>query len=77
MPHAKITQAYVDGLPFSDATIWHHDTELAGFNLAVGKRTRTFYAASETQGRFLRVKIGRSDLCSVNVARDRAQRPAA
>lgn len=73
MPHAKITQAYVDGLPFSDATIWHHDTELAGFNLAVGKRTRTFYAASETQGRFLRVKIGRSDLVRVNVARDLAR----
>lgn len=73
MPHTKITQAYVDGLPFSDATIWHHDTELAGFNLAVGKRTRTFYAASETQGRFLRVKIGRSDLVRVNVARDLAR----
>ncbi len=70
MPHQKLTQSLVDGLPFTDATTWYHDTELAGFNLSIGKQSKTFYAASETQGRFIRVKIGRSDLVRVAVARE-------
>lgn len=48
MPHTKITQAYVDGLPFQDSgTLWVHDTELAGFNLSIGQRTKTYCAAGE------------------------------
>ena len=59
MPHTKITQAFVEGLPFHDSTDWYHDTELAGFNLSVGRRGKTYYAAAENDGRFMRVKIGR------------------
>ena len=36
MPHQKITQALVDSLPFQENTVWYHDTDLPGFNLAVG-----------------------------------------
>jgi len=73
MPHQKLTQAVVDRLPFSDTTIWYHDQELAGFNLSVGQKSKTFYAAHEFKGRFLRIKIGRADVVRVNVARDLAR----
>ena len=70
MAQQKITQAFVDGLPFEDSgTAWFHDTELAGFNLAVGKRSKTFYASGEHSGRCIRVKIGRTDVTKVNEAR--------
>lgn len=70
MPHQKITQALVDGLPFQDSgTHWVHDTDLAGFNLSVGRRTKTYYAAGEAGGRFIRVKIGRADVTKANEAR--------
>jgi hypothetical protein len=41
MPHTKITQAFVDGLPYHDSTTWFHDTDLAGFNMLVGRRSKT------------------------------------
>ncbi len=69
MPHTKITQAFVEGLPFQDSTDWYHDTELAGFNLSVGRRSKTYYAAAENDGRFMRVKIGRADVTKANEAR--------
>ncbi|MDF1716176.1 MAG: tyrosine-type recombinase/integrase [Antarcticimicrobium sp.] len=69
MPHTKITQAFVEGLPFHDSTDWYHDTELAGFNLSVGRRSKTYYAAAENDGRFMRVKIGRADVTKANEAR--------
>lgn len=70
MPHQKITQALVDSLPYQDSgTFWVHDTELSGFNLSVGKQTKTYYAAGEHAGRFIRVKIGRSDVTKANEAR--------
>lgn len=69
MPQLKLTQAVVDGLPFQDDTVWYHDQDLSGFNLAVGRSTKTFYAAGEHKRRFLRVKIGRADVVKVNEAR--------
>lgn len=70
MPHQKITQGLVDGLPYQDSgTHWVHDTDLAGFNLSVGRRTKTYYAAGEADGRFIRVKIGRADVTKANEAR--------
>jgi integrase len=70
MPHQKITQALVDSLPYQDAsTLWVHDSELSGFNLSVGQRTKTYYAAGEHAGRFIRVKIGRADVTKANEAR--------
>lgn len=69
MPHQKITQALVDSLPYHDNTVWYHDTDLPGFNLAVGRTAKTFYAAGEHKKRFIRVKIGRSDITKVNEAR--------
>lgn len=69
MPHQKLTQAFVDGLPFQEVTVWYHDSELSGFNLAVGRSTKTFYAGGEHKRRFLRIKIGRADVVKVNEAR--------
>jgi hypothetical protein len=69
MPHQKITQALVDGLPYQDTTVWYHDTELSGFNMSVGKQSKTYYAAGEHAGRFIRVKIGRCDVTKANEAR--------
>lgn len=69
MPQLKITQATVDRLPFTDTTTWYHDTDLGGFNLSVGRRSKTYYAGCEHKGRYRRVKIGRADLVGANVAR--------
>lgn len=73
MPQARITQAFVDGLKQQDATVWYHDTTLAGFNLAVGRQTKTFYAGGESKGRFTRIKIARADVVSVATARELAR----
>lgn len=69
MPHQKITQALVDRLPYQDATTWYHDTDLKGFNMSVGQQSKTLYACGEHKRRFIRVKIGRTDVTKVNVAR--------
>ena len=69
MPHTKLTQAFVDGLPYHDSTAWFHDTDLAGFNMSVGRRSKTFYVGAEHQGRYMRVKIGRADVTKANEAR--------
>lgn len=73
MPHQKITQALVDGLPYQDTTVWYHDRDLKGFNLAVGKQSKTLYACGEHKRKFVRVKIGRCDVTKVNEARAVAQ----
>jgi len=49
MPHQKITDAMIASQPYQDeGTTWFHDTDLAGFNLAIGKTAKTFYAAGES-----------------------------
>lgn len=69
MPHTKITQAFVEGLPFHNSTDWYHDTDLAGFNMSVGRRSKTFYVGAGHQGRYMRVKIGRADVTKADKAR--------
>jgi hypothetical protein len=75
MSHQKITDALSNSLPYQDkGTLWLHDVGLAGFNLAIAKTAKTFYAAGEQKRRFIRVKIGRADIIKVAeaqaVARD-------
>ena len=69
MPQASITQAFVDRLPQAEKTTWFHDTALSGFQLCVGKSSKTFYACAEFKGSFRRTKIGRADLVKANTAR--------
>jgi hypothetical protein len=66
----KLTQTVVDReLSTTSGTRWLHDTELRGFALAVGMTCRTFYASCEVRGRFVRRKVGRSDVLTAAEAR--------
>ncbi len=69
MPHTKITQAFVVGLPFHVSTDWYHGTDLVGFNMLDGRQSKTCNAAAENGGPILRVKIRHADVTKANEAR--------
>ena len=67
---ANLTNTYVERLPFTDnGTVWHFDISLGGLQLAVGKRTQTFYCEATHGGKKRRVKQG-------GAKKIRAPRPA-
>src|SRR4026208_429020 len=52
---------------------FYWDTELRGFALVVGVRTRTFVVQKDVRGRSVRVTIGRLGAWTVEQARKRAR----
>ena len=56
----KLTKLTVDSIPLSESgrvLVW--DTEIPGFGLVVGKRTKSFVVQCDLHGRSKRVTIGR------------------
>src|SRR4051812_6539781 len=49
------------------------DTDLKGFGLCVGARTKTFFAQRDVDGRTVRTTIGRYGVYTVAQARDEAR----
>ncbi len=43
----KLTKSNIDKLPFSDKQVIFWDTELAGFGLMIGKRSKTFFVQTD------------------------------
>lgn len=71
----KIVSSLVDRTPFaSGGQRFYRDSELAGFGLRVGIRTKTYYAESKVGGRTVRLSIGKHGLITAEEARGQAQR---
>ena len=69
----KLTETFASKTPFSsDGTSKHWDTEVKGFVLFVGKRSKTWYFQKDVGGRTKRVLIGRYPTISASNARQTA-----
>lgn len=69
----KLTETFANKTPFSNsATLKHWDTEIRGFALFVGKRSKTWYLQKDVGGRTKRVLIGRHPAISAAAARQTA-----
>lgn len=69
----KLTETYTSKLPAAkDGTQKHWDSEIKGFVLFVGKRSKTWYYQRDVGGRTRRVLIGRYPLINAAAARETA-----
>jgi integrase len=69
----KLTKTFVNKLPFAkEGTQKHWDSEIKGFVLFVGKRSKTWYYQRDVGGRTQRVMIGRYPVISTVAARQTA-----
>lgn len=59
MPTIKLLDSAIQRLPAPEkGTVWYYDRDLAGFQLAVGRRARTFYLVKSLAGRNVRKRLG-------------------
>jgi integrase len=73
MPPLRLTKRAIDALPYaSTGQILYRDTELTGFGLRVGKRSKVYFVESQVRCRTARTSIGRADVFSPDVARKKA-----
>lgn len=74
MPRIKFTDSNIRKLPAAETgTVWYTDTDLQGFQLAVGKRTRAFYVVKSLRNQQVRVKIGEWPFVPALGAREQAR----
>lgn len=74
MERMKLTKFSVKGIPFMQfGQVIIRDTELIGFGVCVGKRSKTYFAQREVRGRTIRAKIGRHSLMTAEEARREAR----
>lgn len=73
MPALRLTRRAIDELPFAaSGQILYRDTQLTGFGLRVGSRSKVYFAEGQVGSATRRVSIGRADLCAPEVARKKA-----
>jgi integrase len=69
----KISKTSVSNLPFAESgQVIYWDTELAGFGVRVGSKTKTYIAQKRVEGRTVRAKIGASSHVTAEQARKMA-----
>lgn len=71
---AKLTKRYVDSLPYSDKTEYHQDTELLGFAVCIGKKTKRYMVNKRINNKLHRINISDTNLMTVTEAREEAIR---
>ena len=69
---AKLTKRYVDSLKFADKTEYHQDSELSGFAVCVGKKTKRYMINKRINGKLHRVPIADVKVMSIVEAREEA-----
>jgi integrase len=74
MPTINLTKRTVEALSHPEAgqTLFR-DENLAGFGLRVGSRSKVFFVEGQVRRRTVRVTIGRADVLSPEIARQRAK----
>lgn len=70
----KLTKRYVDSLPFSNKTEYHQDTELSGFAVCVGRKTKRYMVNKRINNKLCRVNISDTALMTITEAREEAIR---
>jgi hypothetical protein len=73
MPTLRLTKRTIEALPFATTgQILYRDTELTGFGLRIGKRSKVYFVESQVRCRTVRTSIGRADVFSPEAARKKA-----
>lgn len=74
MPSAKITKQFVEKQPLqtSGQVLWW-DTELPGFGLRIGQKTKAFFAEAKIYRKTIRYTVGTSRRMTPEVARQEAK----
>jgi integrase len=74
MPIVRLTKRTVEALPHpSFGQALYRDDSLPGFGVRVGARSKVFFAEAQVHRRTVRVTIGRADVLSPEIARQRAR----
>jgi integrase len=74
MAKLKITKRAVDSCPFPEkGQDVYFDTQMIGFGLCVGKKTKTYFAQRQVAERTVRIKIGRHGDVTAEEARSEAR----
>ena len=74
MPKIKITKSRVDALPHPDkGQVLYSDSDLPGFAVLVGAKSKAYVAQRDVAGRTKRVTIGRHGIIKTDKARDDAR----
>jgi len=76
MARKKLTKSEVDKLPFTEQSgkqVFYYDTELKGFGLRVGNKTKTYFAETKVQGKTVRVSLGKHGVITAEEARKEAK----
>lgn len=72
----KLTKNKVDDLSYADHSgqqIFYFDTDLKGFGLRVGYKTKTYFAETKVQGKTVRVSLGKHGVVTAEEARKEAK----
>jgi Arm DNA-binding domain len=73
MPKLRLTKRAIEALPFTiTGQILYRYTELTGFGVRVGKRSKVCLVESQVRCRTVRTSIGRADVFSPDAARKKA-----
>ena len=73
MPKTKLTKREVDNIPMSDSgQVNYWDTELKGFGLTVGAKTKTYFVWRRVNGKLRKTVIGRHNEIPIQKAREQA-----
>lgn len=74
MPTLRLSKRIVEALPHPDVgQTLYRDDSLPGFGLRVGTRSKVYFAEGQVRRRTVRVTIGRADLLSPELARQKAR----
>jgi integrase len=73
MPTLRLTKRTIEALPFAPTgQMLYRDSELTGFGVRVGRRSKVYFVESQVRCRTVRTSIGRADVFSPEAARKKA-----
>jgi hypothetical protein len=73
MPAIRLTKRSIDAIESpASGQILYRDSDLTGFGLRVGTKTKVFYAEAQVKRRTIRVSIGKYGITTPEMARKRA-----
>jgi hypothetical protein len=73
MPTLQLTKSNIERLPFTTAgQAFYRDTDLTGFGLRVGTKSKVYIAEGQVDGRTVRVTLGKASILGADQARKMA-----
>ena len=74
MAKIKLTKSKIDSIPHPESgQNYYSDSQLSGFGLRVGAKSKTYFAEKRVKGRSVRVTIGQHGILTSDQARKNAQ----